>query len=86
MVKSQVPSHRNMIALSWYCSRFFNIDQMKIFHNQNEKLEKQLKLFNSLVQDINLSCCPKAKNTVQFIYMSPNFTKDILHKTKGSNG
>ena len=28
MVKSQVPSHRNMIALSWYCSRFFNIDQM----------------------------------------------------------
>jgi hypothetical protein len=52
----------------------------EIFHNQNEKLEKQLKLFNSLVQDINLSCCPKAKNTVQFIYMSPNFTKDILHK------
>ena len=60
----------------------------EIFHNQNEKLEKQLKLFNSLVQDINLSCCPKAKNTVQFIYMSPNFTKDIhvLHKTKGSKG
>jgi hypothetical protein len=28
MVKSQVPSHRNMIALSWYCNRFFNIDQM----------------------------------------------------------
>jgi hypothetical protein len=33
----------------------------EIFHNQNEKLEKQLKLFNSLVQDINLSYCPKAK-------------------------
>jgi hypothetical protein len=48
------------------------------------KLEKQLKLFNSLVQDINLSYCSKAKNTVQFMYMSPNFTKDILHKTKGS--
>jgi hypothetical protein len=45
----------------------------EIFHNQNE-----LKLFNSLVQDINLSYCPKAKNTVQFMYMSPNFTKDIL--------
>jgi len=28
MVKSQVPSHRNMIALSWYCNRFFNVDQM----------------------------------------------------------
>jgi hypothetical protein len=28
MVKSQVPSHRNMNALSWYCSRFFNIDLM----------------------------------------------------------
>ena len=28
MVKSQVPSHKNMIALSWHCNRFFNIDQM----------------------------------------------------------
>ena len=23
-----MPSHRNTIALSWYCNTFFNIDQM----------------------------------------------------------
>ena len=28
MEKSQVPSHRNMIALSWYSNMFFHIDQM----------------------------------------------------------
>ena len=58
----------------------------EIFHIQNEKLEKQLKVFNSLVQDINLSYYSKAKNTVQFMHMSPSITKDILHKTKGSKG